>query len=315
MDVLCFGQVTADVVVNWTEEIPEKGKSEFVKGIQLHNGGCACNTAIDLAKIGISVAIVGRVGKDAFGDYLLSLMKSVGVETRGLQRDEEVNTSSTIVLVDKDGERRFLHYSGANARLRGDELDLEMLKEAKIFHLAPIYLLPGLDRNSAAQLLKKAKEMGVMTCLDTAWDATNQWLDLVEPSLYYTDVFLPSFDEAKMISKRDSPSDVAEFFLSYGIKIVGLKMSEKGCYIRTKDREIYVPAFEVGAVDTTGAGDAFVAGFLTGLVKGWDLEFIGKFANAVGACCITKSGASQGVRSLEETLEFMKTLRVLKVTS
>ena len=305
MDIICLGQITADVVVNWAREIPEKGKSKFVKRIQLHNGGCACNTAIDLAKIGIDVGIIGKVGNDGFGDFLISLMESEGVKTEGIKRTPEVNTSSTVVLVDPDGERSFLHYSGANAKLKIEDINLGVIKKAKILHLAPIYLLPGLDKRSAAELLKKAKEMGLSTSLDTAWDAKNQWLDLIEPSLSYTDIFLPSFDEARMISKKESPSDVAEFFLSYGIKIVGLKMGEKGCYIRTADKEIRVPAFKVQAVDTTGAGDAFVAGFLAGMINNWDLELIGKFANAAGACCITEVGASQGVKSLEKILEFM----------
>jgi len=306
MDIVCVGQITADVVVNWTEEIPERGKSEFVERIQLHNGGCACNTAIDLAKIGTSVGIVGKVGTDGFGDFLISLMKDNGVNTTGIKRAARVNTSSTVVLVDPDGERRFLHYSGANAKLRIDDIDFEMIKGAKILHLAPIYLLPGLDRKSAAKLLKKAKEMGISTSLDTAWDAKNQWLDIIEQSLPYTDIFLPSLDEAKMISKKESLSDVAKFFLSYGIKIVGLKMGKKGCYIRTEKDEIRIPAFKVKAVDTTGAGDAFVAGFLTGMINGWDLELTGKFANAAGACCIMEVGAPQGTRPLEKILELMR---------
>ncbi|MFQ6066555.1 MAG: carbohydrate kinase family protein [bacterium] len=305
MDVICLGQITADVVVNWTREIPDRGKSKFVKRIQLNNGGCACNTAIDLAKIGINVGIIGKVGDDGFGDFLISLMKSEGVKTEGVKRSPEVNTSSTVVLVDPDGERSFLHYSGANAKLRIEDIDFEIIKRAKILHLAPIGLLPSLDGKPAAEILRKGKKIGLLTSLDIAWDAKGKWLSLVKPSLKYVDIFLPNFEEAEMISGKETSKDIANFFLGYGIKIVGLKMGEKGCYLKTKETELKIPAFPAKAADTTGAGDGFVAGFLTGIVKGWDLKKNGIFANAVGACIVGKIGASTGVKNFQETIEFI----------
>jgi len=306
MDILCLGQFTADVVVKGVEKLPEKGKSIFVDKIELHNGGCACNTAIDLARLGVSTGVIGKVGKDPFGAFLISLLVRHKIDVRGLKVDDEGNTSSTVVLVSSDGERTFLHYSGTNAKLTIEDIDFSMIKETKILHVAAVYLLPSLDGIPIAQILKKAKDIGVTTSLDTAWNAKGQWLEKIEPSLPYVDFFLPNIEEASMISGKDSPEEIADFFISRGVKVIGIKMGDKGCYIQSKDKDIYIPAFKVKAVDTTGAGDAFVAGFLTGVLKGWDLEFTGLFANAVGACCVMEVGASQGVKSLEETLEFIK---------
>jgi len=129
---------------------------------------------------------------------------------------------------------------------------------------------------------------------------------LIEPCLPYIDYFLPSLEEARMIASRHAPSEVAQFFLDHGVRVVALKMGEEGCYLRSPDEELQIPAYDVVGIDTTGAGDAFVAGFLTGVVKGWDLQRTGYLANAVGALCITAMGATTGIRSFEETLRFMQ---------
>ncbi|MEA3421800.1 MAG: carbohydrate kinase family protein, partial [Acidobacteriota bacterium] len=105
---------------------------------------------------------------------------------------------------------------------------------------------------------------------------------------------------------KKSPEEITSFLLKYGIKIVGLKMGKKGCFLcKQGEKGTYIPAFPVKAVDTTGAGDAWVAGFLTGFIKGWPLEKIGSFANGVGALSTLSFGAVGGVKSIEETLKFM----------
>ncbi len=310
MDILCLGQFTVDVVVKRVDKIPEKGRSIFVDRIELHNGGCACNTAIDLARLGVSTGVIGKVGIDTFGNFLKNLLIGHGIDIKGLKQDDKDNTSSTVVLVSSDGERTFLHYSGTNAKLTIEDIDFDLIKETKILHVAAVYLLPSLEGIPIAQILREAKEVGVITSLDTAWNAKGRWLEKIEPSLPYIDYFLPNIEEASMISGKDSPEEIADYFLSYGVRVIGLKMGDKGCYIKSKDKGFYLPAFKVKPVDTTGAGDAFVAGFLTGVLKGWDLEFTGLFANAVGACCVMGVGASQGVKTLEETLKFIDSRRI-----
>ena len=130
-------------------------------------------------------------------------------------------------------------------------------------------------------------------------------MELLAPCLPYMDYAVPSIEEARMVTGRREPADVAKALMEYGVKIVGLKMGEEGCYIRSADEELRIPKYDVEAVDACGAGDAFSAGFLTGILKGWDLDKTGRFANAVGALCVTAIGATTGIRSLEETLAFM----------
>lgn len=310
MQVACLGIMVADVVARPVVDLPERGRLTLVDQMELHTGGCAVNTSISLAKLGVGAGVLGAVGDDGFGEFVLGQLARYGVDSRGVRRKSDVNTSATMVMVEPDGERRFLHYLGANAKLVESDVDLTLIQGARILHIAGALVMPGIDGEPTARLLRRAREMGLTTSFDTVWDARGQWMRLVEPCLPYVDVMLPSLAEAQMITGKERPEEVAEVFLRYGVDIVGLKMGERGSYVRQGDTELWLPPYVIDPVDATGAGDAYVAGFLTGLVQGWDLEKTARFANAVGALCVTAMGAVTGVRSLEETLRFMETTPV-----
>jgi sugar/nucleoside kinase (ribokinase family) len=131
-------------------------------------------------------------------------------------------------------------------------------------------------------------------------------MSLLAPCLPYLDYAVPSIEEARLVAGKHEPADVAKVFMDHGVGTVALKMGADGCYIRAADAEIRIPRYEVEAIDALGAGDCFAAGFLTGILKGWDLERTGRFANAVGALCVMALGATTGVKSLDETLAFMQ---------
>ncbi|MBM3236051.1 sugar kinase [Candidatus Poribacteria bacterium] len=305
MDILCLGIFVADVLAKPIRKIPELGKLELFDEMALHTGGCANNTAIGLARLGISSGAMGKVGNDGFGDFVIRNLKENKVDAQGVKRAADANTSFTFVMIAPGGERSFLHYIGANATLRYEDIDFDLIKGCKILHIAGSFLMPGFDGEITAKVLRKAKKLGITTALDTAWDSKGNWLNLLEPCLSYVDIFLPSIDEAKMLANRTEPPEIADFFLNYGIRIVGLKMGVEGSYIRTKDEEIWMPAYKVQTVDTTGAGDAFVAGFLAGTIMGWDMEKTAKLANATGAACVTAIGTTAGIKSLEETMKII----------
>ena len=301
-----MGIIVADLVTKPVESLPEKGKLSLVKNIQLHTGGCATNTGFALAKLGLKVSILGKIGKDALGDFIFRQSQFIGTDTTGLIQDRKSNTSSTIVMVSKDGERSFLHSLGANAEFNLNDINFNLIKKYKILHYAGGFLMPKLDGKPIASLLRKARSSGIVTSLDTAWDAKGSWMKLLEPTLAHLDIFLPSIEEARMITGKKTPESISSFLLKYGMKIVGLKMGKKGCFLQKQGKPgIYLPAFSVKTLDTTGAGDAWVAGFLTGFIKGWDLKKIGRFANAVGALSTTSFGATEGIKSLKKTLKFV----------
>ena len=305
-DVVCLGIMVADVLARPVSRLPERGKLDLVDRMELHTGGCAVNTGIALAKLGIRTAVMGKVGEDGFGDFVINTLHRNGIDTSGVVRDHVANTSGTMVMIGPDGERSFIHYMGANAELRQADVNMDIVKRGRILHIAGHNLMSKFDGPDAAAVLQAAHKLGVQTSLDTAWDATGRWLRLVEPCLPHVDYFVPSIEEARMIAGREDPADVARFFLDYGIKVVALKMGEAGCYVTDGRQAVRLPAYPVQPVDTTGAGDSFAAGFLAGIIQGWDLEQTARFANAVGAMCVTSIGATSGVRSLKETLAFME---------
>jgi len=306
-DVVCLGILVADVVAKPVDNIPSRGELGIVEKIELHTGGCAGNTGAALKKLGVDTALIGKVGNDGFGDYIVKEMAKCGLNVKGIKRDKETNTSSSMALVEKDGERRFIHCYGADGTFTENDVDWDIIKGCKILHIAGSLLMPTFDGDQTAHVLEKARNMGITTSLDTAWDAKGKWLETIEPSLKYIDIFLPSIEEAKMITSLDSAEEIADFFLKYGMKIVGLKMGSKGCFVKSSKGEIVkFPVFNINAVDATGAGDAFVAGFLIGVLNGWDMKKTAEFACAVGACCVQKIGARTGIRSFDETIKFIE---------
>jgi len=304
--ITCLGILVADLVGRPVDEYPGRGKLMLVDQLELHTGGCAANTGVALAKIGVETAVVGKVGNDGLGDFVVNSLTKNGIDMSGVVRDSETGTSGTMVVVHSDGERSFIHYLGANAKLTEDDVNFDLLKGTKVLHVAGSFLMPAFDGEPTARVLKKAQSMGITTTLDTAWDSKGQWMSLLEPCLPYIDYALPSIDEARCITGKHEPGDVAKVLMDHGVKVVGLKMGEEGCYIRSAHGEIRIPRYEVKAVDANGAGDSFVAGFLTGIVNGWDLVKTGRFANAVGAHCVMALGASTGIKSMAETLAFME---------
>lgn len=304
--IVCLGILVADVVGRPVRALPDRGRLVLVDDMALHTGGCALNAALGLARLGLPVEVIGKVGVDPFGDFLLRTMAGAGIGTRGVARDPDTGTSATMVMVEPDGERRFVHYIGANARLRLDDIDSALVLGASILHLAGALVLPGLDGPPMAALLQVARSAGVITFLDTVWDDTGRWLDLLGPSLPHTDYLVPSLAEAQALTGLDDPDGVARALLDRGVGTVALKMGEAGCLVVSASGErLRLPALDVPVVDATGAGDAFAAGFMAGVWLGWSLERAARLANAVGALCVTGAGAAGSLRSLPDTLAFM----------
>ena len=306
MDVISLGIFVVDVIGYPIDRFPEKGRLIVFDELEMHSGGCANNTAITLAKLGINVGAMGRIGTDKFGDFVLQILDNNRVDTRAMMRDAETNTPVTYVAVASDGERSFLHYMGTNGVLSENDINLDLIRSCKILHVAGSFVMPKLDGEPTARILRHAKDAGVMTSLDTVWDATGNWLKTLEPCLPHVDVFLPSIEEAKQLTGLDSPPEIAKFLMDYGIQIVGLKMGKRGSYVRTVTEEIYAPSYQVNVVDATGAGDAYVAGFLAGIVMGWDLKHTIKLASATGAACVTEIGTTTGIKNLQETMEITR---------
>lgn len=304
-DVTCMGILVADVIVRPVDTWPQRGRLALEESIVLRSGGLAHTTGVVLAKLGVETAVVGRVGSDLFGDFLVKILADHGVSSR-IVRDPQVPTSTTVVAVSSSGERSFMHLIGANGTLIPQDISDDLLENTKIFHLGGCFVLPALDGEPAAGLLRRARQHGCRTSMDLTWDPSGRWMAVLEPCLSHLEILFGNQDELGHVTGRRDPAEIAGMLRARGIEVVAVKLGAAGAYVDSARWRGHVPAFAVDVVDTTGAGDAFCGGFLAAILAGWEMERATQFANAVGALCVTAVGGTAGVRSREETLRFMK---------
>ena len=305
--VACVGILVADVMAP-VEVMPNRGELARVDSVTVHNGGNAMTAAMNLRKMGVESKMIGKVGDDLFGRFLREKLVASGVDDAGLKTDTSAQTSVSIVLLD-GGERSFLHHVGTNGTFSIKDIDFSVISECDLVFVTGSFLMDTFDGEETVEFLKKCKEMGKTTFLDVCWDAKGRWGDILNPALPYIDFFMPSIDEAVMIAKKDEPDDIADVFMENGVKNVVIKMGSKGSYLRLAGWErgkTYPTIKGIKAVDTTGAGDSFCSGFLAAYARGESPEYCAEFANAVGALCVTAKGATTGIRTYEQTLEFKK---------
>lgn len=301
MDFLCIGQMVADILIKPMDVLDFSVDTNKVEFITLKGGGDSYNVATALAKLGGNVAFAGKCGIDSLGDFLCNTAVENNIDISLVTRSSEVATSSVVIPINSKGERVFFNYGGANDKLSVNDLDLSCLnKGCKIVHIGGSFSLPMIDGEGASYIFKLARENHVITSLDVTWDTTGRWLSVIEPCFKYLDYFIPSLYEARKITGEDEPEKIAEFLMRRGVKNVILKMGAEGCYINDGNNSFRLPALPVEVVDTTGAGDCFVAGFLTGLSKSWSLERCARFASLVAAGCLTQVGATTGVPTFAE---------------
>jgi sugar/nucleoside kinase (ribokinase family) len=316
IQAISMGIVVADCVAQPVLRQPELGRLELVDNIGLYSGGSAASTGYGLARFGISTAVIGRVGNDGFADFLLNEAKRHGADSNGMIRDATSATSATLVTVDPNGERSFLHSIGANAKLTAQDVPLEDLKTqgAKLLHLAGFFALPSLERTDGSptqELFARASAMGYVTSLDCVWDATGRWQQLIAKVLPQTDIFCPSIHEARAIvglPESASPLETAQGLFNLGVRrVVALKMGEQGSFILTRDGQAHqIPIVPTTVLDGTGSGDAYIAGFLAAYLRGADWRTCGRIGNVAGAMCVRGIGAMTGVGDWTEALEMAK---------
>ena len=309
MRVACVGILVADVMASPVGGYPGKGVLERVDAVTMHNGGNAMTAAINLRKMGVESYMVGKVGDDMFGDFLRKKLDLAGVDTRALTTDRETQTSVSVVLLDASGERSFLHCVGTNGTFGIADIDFDVIGECDLVFVTGSFLMDRFDGEETRDFLKKCKEMGKTTFLDVCWDAKDRWGALLDMSMPYIDYLMPSIDEAVRIAGCDDPDAIADVFTEKGAKNVVIKMGKTGAFLRLSGEsrgKIYPAVGKVKAVDTTGAGDSFCSGFLAAFARGNTPEECARFANAVGALCVTAKGATTGIRTYDETLEFLK---------
>jgi sugar/nucleoside kinase (ribokinase family) len=307
IDVVFAGVAVADMIGRPVDlqHPPSKGGLQLLESVTLTTGGNVSNSGIDLAKMGFRVAAITRVGDDTLGEFVRNQYRQHGLNTDGVVVDHRLQTAATFVAVDRRGERTFLHTRGCLERFGKQDIlgNMPVIQRAKIFAFGYLGLLntiePDLPRICAA--IKKRSSAKVL--IDTGGNPRHNPA-LLRRLLPYVDYFIPSHEEAAILTGEKKPENIVVRLREWGADgVVGVKLGADGCYVTSRHESGYVPSFRVRrVVDATGAGDAFVAGFLGATLKGLSPLAAARVANAVAASCVTAVGASTAIRPFGEYL-------------
>ncbi|HEV7846714.1 MAG TPA: carbohydrate kinase family protein [Thermoleophilaceae bacterium] len=264
MRALCVGVHVLDVLVRPVEAIPEGQGGELVEEIRITAAGSAGGTALVLAKLGASVKSSGAIGRDAAGDMLLALLERDGVDTGLLVRRDDVQTSASVLPIRPTGERPAFHVVGANGSFGPDDVPDAELEAATHVHLGGPEFMGG---EAAAPLLARARAHGAVTSADVLAPGEGL-LDWIAPALPELDYLLPNGEQVLALTGESDLEEGCRALLERGVGCVAATCGAEGVVLVDAHGAQTVPAFEVEAVDTTGCGDAFSAGFLRGLSLG-----------------------------------------------
>jgi len=306
MDAAVFGLIVADLIAEPMDlrNPPPPGGLHIADSITFTTGGNVCNSGIAMAKLGLKVAATGLVGRDILGSAAVERMKQAGLDTSGVFENPGSQTSASIVAVEPGGERVFFHVPGVTALLDGDSFRKCVPIFSKVAYVLIGYygLLPKLTPDLPG-VLAELREAAPKTriALDTV-NPTGSWKDL-EPILPHLDIFAPSRTEASALTGETDPLRMVAAFRQHMKRgLIGIKLDAEGCLLDDGTRTVTAPACKIRVVDTTGAGDTWFGGVITGLHRNMPLEQVAKFANRAAADCCTALGASAGVQSYEQTL-------------
>lgn len=267
----------------------------FAHGFAESPGGSADNVAFAAAKLGTKSKVICSLGDDEFGSAILNSLRQVGVDTSEAKIHSDTATGVSVLVRTEAGGRASVYFPGANARLSAEDLPEDSLKGAKAFCLTNFFLLPGINGDGLQEILQRAKDNGLMTFFDPGpipFHSTDEEIRTILPALPFVDYFLPTEDEAKIISEESDPEVSVNAFLESGAKRVIVKLGAQGCLLTETRRGVVKVegAKPDSVVDTTGAGDVFAAAFISRLLEGEDVLSSAKFANSAAAIACTAQG-------------------------
>jgi sugar/nucleoside kinase (ribokinase family) len=305
-DVLCAGIIVADHVCHPVSHVPAAGELVMTDKMLLTIGGCAANAAVDLTKMEVSAAVVGRVGDDAFGRIVGEMLREQGVDTTAIQTSHGADTSQTLIVNVAGQDRRFIHTFGANAVFSPADIPAMLVKQCRVLYLGGYLAMPRMVQEELAPLFAAARQAGVKTVLDVVVPARGEYLSRLDRLLPHVDVFLPNNHEAEIMTGESDPVKQAEVFRGLGAKTVVITMGSEGSVLVTDKVRLRAGVFSMPLVDGSGGGDAFDAGFIYGLLKGMMAEECLRVASALGASCVRAIGTTPGVFTRVECEEFLR---------
>jgi sugar/nucleoside kinase (ribokinase family) len=304
--VLCVGVLVSDVFVPPVERVPNAGELLATDDFLIEPGGCAANVAVALSKLGVAASVSGRVGDDLYGEMVRRELSALGIDTSGVLTTPGLGTSKTVIIAVIGEDRRYLHTFGANAALAAVDIAPAAFEAADVIYIGGYLILPALRADELAPRLAAARARGAKTILDVAAPAERELsLEAVSRLLPHVDYFVPNFDEAFALTEERDPRRQADKLVAHGALTVIIKLGEKGVYVRHGTESFALDAPPIEVVEPSGAGDAFAAGLAVGILEGWDLSTMVRFASVIGASACSALGCAAGILSRPEADAFV----------
>ncbi len=312
LDVLCVGDSMVDMTT-YAPALPPRGGNVWSTAPEVSPGGTVANVAADLATLGMRSGFAGVLSVDPYGEYFLETMVAAGVDVSDVVRDEQAFTGVVLAIVDDEsGERTFIACArgSAYAHLTAENIEGMDFARAQAVHFSGVCFVEEPSRSAVLHGLARAKSHAIPIYYDPnlrlQGDVFPEDLKAAQmTALQVADVVLVGNEELEQLfGSLDDPSQVFAF-LGEEARLLIVKRGEHGADAYTRDRHLSMPAFHVEVVDTTGAGDAFNAGFMAAELRGMGLEQAMTYACAVAGIKVSRSGA-RSVPSHEETVAFLQ---------
>ncbi|HEY9699448.1 MAG TPA: PfkB family carbohydrate kinase [Trichocoleus sp.] len=312
-DVICLGELLIDFVPTVT------GVTLIdAPAFQKAPGGAPANVAVGLSRLGISSAFMGKVGDDAFGHFLANILRDAGVNIQALHFATEARTALAFVSLKADGDREFMFYRHPSADMlfTPEEVDTDLIQQAKLLHFGSISLISSPSREATLHAIDCAQQAGKIISCDpnlrlALWQDEQAAREGMLLALKQAQIVKVSEEELEFLTGTTDPAAVYQQLWHDRMMLLLLTKGTQGCRFMTSHAEGEVPSFPVKAIDTTGAGDAFMAGFLQGIVKNPEiledpaqLNQLCRFANAAGALTTTQRGAIPALPTRQQVDSF-----------
>jgi len=319
-EVICLGELLIDMV-STKADVPLAEAPGFHKA----PGGAPANVAVGVAKLGVSSGFIGKVGDDPFGGFLEKVLRDNHVDTSHLAFAQDVRTTLVFVGVWSDGRKDMSFYRnpGADMFLGPEEVSEDYISRARVYHYGSISMIDDPSRKATLKAARIAKENGLIISYDpnlrlALWRRPDDARREIREGFKWATVAKVSEEEWEFITGTKNLEKGAEDILALGVKLVVVSCGGRGCYFHNGREHRHIPGFRVDVVETTGAGDGFMAGLIVGLLKELekggrvedlktsDLERILVRANAVGALATTKQGAIPALPTSQEVEDFLR---------
>lgn len=307
--LLCAGHASCDLPFRPVDKSLFDVDTTFVESSAVLTGGDALNVTVNLNKLGIGkdVKYVGVVGNDTFGRVIMDYLREHGIDITGIAVKPECSSIVTVILIDPNNERHFVFYGNSARNLTVDDVLSHLDHDTEFLHIGSFMSLDRLEGDNMRRLFSYARARGIQTSFDVSHDETGRWLDKIRAGLPFTDLFFASFEEAvPLAGGLTEPEEIAAYFRQFGVGRFVLKLGAEGCYATDYRDSVRMPTYQqLPVVDTTGAGDAFVAGYLFGHLRGFSMAECCLLGNVNGTLAVGKLGSTAGTGTLEEVRQFL----------